>query len=183
MAWFAAAAPYIAAAGTVISADQQRRAGEIDKMNADFQASQLERNANTAAAESQREAIKVRREAKYAESRARALAASSGGDASDPTVVHLINGIQDEGEYSALSALYNGNSQYGAMNTAAAVSRGTGKAAKNAGYARAGATTAAGLADFARSFTPPDEDPDGAPKRTRPRETVLRDSSSMARYG
>lgn len=154
MAWFAVAAPYLAAgataAGTVISAEQERKAGEIEKMNADFEAQQLERSANAAAAESQRDAIKARREAKYAESRARAVAASSGGDASDPTVVKLIEGIQDEGEYNALSALYNGQSQYSALNTAAAVSRGTGRAARQAGRSRAASTVLSGVSSMAR---------------------------------
>ncbi len=148
MAWFAAAAPYVAAAGTVISADQQRRAGEIEKMNAEFEGQQLERNANAAAADSQRDAIKARREARYAESRARALAAAGGGDASDPTVVRLIEGIQDEGEYNALTALYNGQSQYNSMNTAAKVVRGTGKAARNAGKTGAFSTVLSGAGNI-----------------------------------
>ncbi len=150
MAWFAAAAPYIAAAGTVISADQQRRAGEVEKMNADFEAKQLEREANVASAESQRDAIKARREAKYMESRARALAASGGGVASDPTVVKLIDGIQEEGEYNALTALYNGQQRADSMRTGAGLSRSAGKAAKSAGKTKGVSTVLQGASNFAR---------------------------------
>lgn len=149
-AWFAAAAPYVAAAGTVISADQQRRAGEIDKMNADFEALQLERNANATAAESQREAERARREARFMESRATALAAAGGGSASDPTVVNLIGGIREEGEYNALTALYNGQQGYDSLRTAASMTRQTGKASRSAGRTKAVATALSGASHMAR---------------------------------
>lgn len=150
MAWLAAAAPYVAMAGTVISADAQRRAGEIDKMNADFEASQMERNADVVAAESQRDAIKARREAKYMESRARAVAAAGGGSADDPTVVNLISGIQEEGEYNALSALYNGASRAQTLQTGAVSTRGQGKSARSAGQTGAFSTVLKGAGSMAR---------------------------------
>lgn len=64
--------------------------------------------ANEEAAAGQRAAITESRKTQLAQSRARALAASSGTDAASPTQVDIEGEIAQQGGYNALSALYEG---------------------------------------------------------------------------
>lgn len=101
MAFLAAALPYIAAAGTVVSgvaaaSQAQKRAGIMDFNAKQAIASGTQAEANT------------RIQTSLQQSRLRALAASSGGAATDPTVQGLQTNIGTEGEYRALSKLYTG---------------------------------------------------------------------------
>jgi hypothetical protein len=75
---------------------------------AQFQAAQLRQNANSAEAASQRTAFDIDRQTQFITSRALAVAASSGGGASDPTVVNLIARDAGEGAYQKQLALYGG---------------------------------------------------------------------------
>jgi hypothetical protein len=150
MAWLAAAAPYVAAAGTVISANQQRNAGIQQQMNADFEAQQYDKAANNELAVSQREAEKARRESRYLQSRATAVAAASGAGATDPTVVNLIGDLEAEGEYNALTALYNGQQQAESLKTGGAITRRRGSAYRNAGNMNAVSTVISGASSMAR---------------------------------
>ena len=75
------------------------------------QAAQLDVQAGQERATSQRQAIEERRAGRLASSRALAIAAASGGGSDDPSVVNAIANIAGEGEYRALTALYDGNIQ------------------------------------------------------------------------
>lgn len=75
---------------------------------AQFQAAQLRQNAGTAQAASQRTAFDIDRQTQFITSRALAVAAGSGGGASDPTVVNLIARDAGEGAYQKQLALYGG---------------------------------------------------------------------------
>jgi hypothetical protein len=75
---------------------------------ANFQAAQLRQNANAAEAASQRTAFDIDRQTQFITSRALAVAAGSGGGASDPTVVNLIARDAGEGAYQKQLALYGG---------------------------------------------------------------------------
>jgi hypothetical protein len=123
----------LGAAGTLMGSSAQKQAAES-------QAMQLEQNAGQARAISQREAAERRRSVRYAQSRVKALAASSGAGASDPTVVNLIADLEGEGEMGALAALYEGEEQARGMEYSAKVARRTGQAASTAGALRAGGT-------------------------------------------
>lgn len=94
----------LGAAGTIIGANDEAR-------QLHSQAEQIEIQAGLDRASSQRAAIDERRQAKRVSSRALALAAASGGGASDPTVVNNLADIAGEGEYRALTALYNGEEE------------------------------------------------------------------------
>lgn len=74
-----------------------------------YQAEQLQINAGQAQAASQYAAADVDRRTKLLASRALAVAASSGGGASDPTVVNAIAGIASEGAYRRAVAIYQGD--------------------------------------------------------------------------
>ena len=105
--------------------------GNQAKAGADFQARQMREMANREEAISQREAIERRREAAYESSRARAVAAASGAGADDVTVNQLIAGVETQGEYNALSALYEGRMKARDLRTDASVAKIEGRAARN----------------------------------------------------
>lgn len=75
---------------------------------ANFEAAQMRQNANTAQAASQRTAFDIDRQTQFITSRALAVAAASGGGASDPTVVRIIARDAGEGAYQKQLALYGG---------------------------------------------------------------------------
>lgn len=102
MAWLATYAPYLQAAGTVLSVASNERGAASDSR-------QLNRLAGQERATSQRAASDERRRARLLESRARAIGAKSGAAASDPTVLNLMADLSAEGEYRALSRLYEGD--------------------------------------------------------------------------
>lgn len=123
---------------TVLMAAEQRQQGiDADRL-AQFKAQQLEQKAGQERAVAQRKAIAARRRSKFAESRALALAAASGGGASDPTIVNIMSGIAGEGEMAAQSALYEGEERARGAEMGAVASRYEGRQAKRAGYIKAG---------------------------------------------
>lgn len=101
MAWLAAAAHYMQAAGTILSVVSNERGAKSD-------ARRLRRMAGDERATSQRAASEERRRARLVESRARAVAANSGAGASDPSVLNLMADLSAEGEYRALTRMYEG---------------------------------------------------------------------------
>lgn len=101
MAFLAAAAPYLKVAATVMSVASNERGASTD-------ARRLRGMAGQERATAQRAAIEERRRAGLLESRARAVAAKSGGGVSDPSVIDLIGDISAEGEYRALTRMYEG---------------------------------------------------------------------------
>lgn len=115
MAWMAAALPYIkaagavmAVAGTVKTSQAQKQYGKQQYEKKEFEAEQLEDIGKADIAASHVAAQEKRRRARFASSRALALAAASGGGALDPNVVNIIAGIEEEGEFAAQTELYAG---------------------------------------------------------------------------
>lgn len=101
----------VGAVGTVLSAVGQMRSGQEQANAETYQADLAKQNATQIEATSQRQAIEERRKASFAVSRARAVAAASGGGATDPTVLNVEAGIAGQGEYNALSRLYTGKAE------------------------------------------------------------------------
>lgn len=96
--------------------------GLDDRKAAEFQAAQMKQNAGQALAASQRDAISAQQQSELVASRALAVAAASGGGASDPTVVKIMAGIAAEGSYRTAVSLYQGEEKARAMlNQAKAV--------------------------------------------------------------
>lgn len=110
MAWLAAYAPWLQAAGTVLSVASSERGASSD-------ARQLRRLAGQDRATSQRAANEERRRARLLESRARAVAAKSGAGVSDPTVINLMADLSAEGEYRALTRMYEGETGAQSLET------------------------------------------------------------------
>lgn len=132
MAWLAAAAPYLMAASAVIGVGTNLMAGKQQNAIAKFEAGQMEANAKAERVASQREADTERKRSDYLQSRATALAASSGGSANDPTIENIVAGLDSEGEYRALSALYNGEQAAQGIDLGAGVRRIEGRNARTA---------------------------------------------------
>lgn len=114
--------PLISAYGT-IAGGQER----VDEANA--QSAQLVRNAGAAQAVGQRTSANTRLNTRLVQSRQTALAAASGAGVTDPTVEGIISETGARGEYSALTDLYNGNSQAQDMMVRAAYTKAAGAAA------------------------------------------------------
>lgn len=124
------------AAGTVFSAMGKMRAGDAalesgrrKQMGLKSQAAQLEVNAGQQVAVAQRAAEDDRRVAALAGSRALALAAASGGGASDPTIMNLMAKLAGEGTYRAMAALYSGKEKARGMTDQARMARYSGDVA------------------------------------------------------
>ncbi len=116
---FAAAIPFIptilqvagpllgmAGAASVGGAAAAQATGAANQ--ADYQAAQLDQQAGQTRASSQRTAIDQRRQAKIAQSN---LQAATGGGSSDASILGLTGQIAGEGEYNALTAMYEGEEQ------------------------------------------------------------------------
>lgn len=106
----------IMAVSTLVSAgssimSSQSKAGALKRQAAseELAAQGAELQGKQAFASSQRKALNERRQAQLVSSRALAVAASSGAGASDPTVLDIQAGIQGQGEYNAMAALYEGH--------------------------------------------------------------------------
>ena len=137
MAWWI---PVAIAASTLLQVEGQkqqgeaaRREGQRRRIAAEFEAAQLEQQAGQSIAVSQRQALDVRRQARLVQSRALALAAASGGGASDPTVVRIMADIAGEGAYRAQVALYGGLEEARRLRMGAKAKRYGGAMAEEAG--------------------------------------------------
>lgn len=135
----------IGAGGTILQGEAANASGKSEQM-------QLNQQAGQDRAISQIEATRVRRSARYAQSRALALAAASGAGASDPTVVNLIGGIAGEGEFQALSALYTGEESARGQEFAGKIARKEGSSAKTASYFKAAGTLLSGASSWADKY-------------------------------
>jgi hypothetical protein len=145
MAFLAAAAPFLLAASTAVGAAYAIKSGQDQKLAAENEAAQMDAQAKAEQASGQRAYLTQQRQTQMVSSRAQALAASSGAGVSDPTVANIISGIQGEGEYQALSSLYQGDVTAKGLQYGANVRRSEGDAAAKAGYLRAASTVLSGV--------------------------------------
>lgn len=136
------------AVGTLFSASSQLQGGDADRRMANYEAAQLRSHASDSVAASQRVALEERRKARLLNSRAQAIAAASGGGASDPTVTKIMGDIEAQGEYNALTALYNGESQANYLRNEARGRQMAGKAAQAASRMNAFSTVLSGAASL-----------------------------------
>lgn len=122
------------AAGTLFSAYGAQSQGMDAMRSANSAAIQLDQRAGQTRASAQRQAEDQRRQARLAAS---ALQARAGGGGSDATVVKLGSDIAGEGEYRALSSLYEGETSARGDELAADNQRESGRAARRAGNIKA----------------------------------------------
>lgn len=139
----------VSLAGTAMGAMGSIRQGQQQKLNADYEALQLTKNAKQTEAAGQQAALEKRRQYDILQSRALAIAGASGAGALDPDVLNIIGGLNAEGERAFGTELYNARSNAGAMESQAAATRYQGQQSETAGYTRGAATALSGMADVA----------------------------------
>lgn len=115
------------AGGGIASENAARKAASARKAAAEFEAQQLEQNAGQVMSAAQRQAFETGRTGEYTKSRALAVAAASGGGASDPTVINTIANLASETAYRKSIDLYQGEERARQLNLSAAASRYSGQ--------------------------------------------------------
>lgn len=150
------ALPYIRGGATILqgvgglmAGFGARSAGKAEQAAAQFQAAQLQQNAVQAVAASQRAAAEERRKAQLVASRALAVAAASGGSASDVSVQNIIADLDSEGAYRAMVALYEGEEKARQLGMAAQGKLYEGELVAKAGRQKQAAYTIAGIGSMA----------------------------------
>jgi hypothetical protein len=140
-----------------------KAAGKYGKKAADFENAQLAAKGKEAFAIGQRAYLAEKQATDKALSRAVAVAAASGGGASDPGVMDIIGKLASEGNTNALSALYEGQSTQVAYqneilannynaDAAAAGYKFKGNAWGGANWDSAVGTLLSGIATFAEKY-------------------------------
>jgi hypothetical protein len=131
------------AVGGVTSAMASRDAGKTARLEGrlrqemeQFRARLFTQQAGLAIASSQRTAHEERRRAKLVESRALAVAAASGTDASSSGVMNLIANIAGEGAYRSAVALYEGEERAKQLRIEGVMASWSGDTAAFAGRSR-----------------------------------------------
>jgi hypothetical protein len=105
--------------------------GAAQNKQAKYQARVLQQQADQEKASANREAQKKRSETEFLMSRQQALAAASGGGASDPTILDLMGDTAAEGEVQAKEVQYGGDVRATDLQNQASFIRHRGKAAKS----------------------------------------------------
>ena len=150
MEYAAAAAVTAIVVGSAIKGYSARAEGKAANNAATFEANQMQEQALEERASAQRDFLEQKRSAKLVESRALMLSAASGG-AGDVTTTNILGDINAEGEYRALTALFNGEERAIGLETDAVTRRYEGREARSAGNIRAiGSVFDAGGSLFAK---------------------------------
>lgn len=167
MAQLAAFAPYLAAASTAFAVGTAIHQGDVAKVQSEIRARELREDANATQAEAQRAAIQRRRQGVFAASRARAIAAASGGGVTDTTADTLIGRIETQTDLNVLNALYEGDTTARGLRDSARKVIREGNAARKASRYRALGSAIRGASSFYDKFgggTPPTVQPNDQPE-------------------
>ena len=127
---------FMSASGSLAAGRAARTAGAQQQAASEFESAQLEQQAGQAIAASQRVAADRAREGRLVQSRALAVAAASGGSASDPTVMRIIANINGEATYRQALALYQGDDKARQLLMGADAKRFEGAVAAQSGKAK-----------------------------------------------
>ncbi len=134
---------------TVASAAGSIMSGNAEASASRFQARQMNQQADQERAASQRVALEQRRQAGLAISRANAVGAASGAGGTD--IENIEADLAGEGEYNALSALYQGEERARGLQMGAGARLYEGANAKRAGLMGAGTGILKGAGDIYKS--------------------------------
>lgn len=132
------------AGSTILGAAGAAQGGKAQKLAANFQAAQLEAAGKVDNAVAQRKAEEDRRQTRLVQSRARAVGAASGGGID----FDLAGDIEAEGEYSALTSLWEGVEASKGRKAQAAAARFEGLQARKSGLLKAGKTILSGASSM-----------------------------------
>lgn len=140
-------------AGSMQQANAAKEQAATQAAQLRYKADQETRKANEDQAASQRQAITNSKKADTLLSRQQALAASSGAGPSDPTVLNLMGDVAGQGEYNALSALYQGNAQAATLRDQAGIDVWNAGNAIQAGKTASTAALLSGVSGFASNVS------------------------------
>jgi hypothetical protein len=136
----------------VANAERSSRQAAATRMDAaKFEADQALQEAGQSVAVAQRGAFAIDRQTQLLQSRALALAAASGGGASDPTVMNIIGNLGGEGSYRKAQALYEGEAQARALRLKATSDIVSGEIGAQASLAEGRSTMITGSASAFKS--------------------------------
>lgn len=135
--------------GTLLQAKGQMDQADYEKAVARSNAEALRQQGNTDAALAERAQITQNRRTDLALSRTRALAASSGTDATSPDVLNTEGQIAQQGQYNALSALYEGQAKQRSDNYQADIDLFKANRISAGAPLAAGGTLLSGISSFA----------------------------------
>lgn len=135
-------------AGPAISGVSSVISGNSIKKSSEFEASQLEQKANQTVASGLQAAKEERRQAKLLQSNALAKAAAGGGGGSDVSTNKIISDIGGEGEYRALTKMFEARESEAYFKDSANAKRYEGKQAQKAGYLEGIGTALTGAGDW-----------------------------------
>lgn len=142
------------AVGTGISAIGQIQAGRQQDAMAEYQAKEMERQAQDKMAVATRDAEQEAKKKDALLSRQVALAASSGGGVQNASVLGILEDTEATGQYNVDTAIYNGQQEAAGLRSQAGATRMEGKANKTGSYLGAAGTLISGIGSAANTFNP-----------------------------
>ena len=113
--------------GTLLTTAGTLYSGVRAMQTGNQQASILQQKGEQELAIAQRKAMESRRQKDLVLSRQRAVAAASGGGATDPTVMSIMGQTEKQGEYNALMDMYNGRTMRADLFNEAASAKASGR--------------------------------------------------------
>jgi hypothetical protein len=143
MAWLALAFTVV---GAVAEGSAQNQAMQSKAM-------QMRQRATSARGSAQRAALEEIRQADLVRSRALAVASASGASASDKGMIDIYGDIGAEGEYRALSQLWEGDEVALGLQYGADIAEREGRAAMTSGLLKAGATAFGGASSMREEYS------------------------------
>lgn len=149
----------VSAVGTIAAGNAKAAQAEAEAKAQEFRAAQLDMAAKEERASAQRDAFEVERRKNLALSKLTANAASSGFSATDPTSLAIADEISRYGTYQEQMVQYGGEAKARDARLAAAASRYSaeaarqaGRSAKTVGYLSAGGTILSGVGGMASKY-------------------------------
>lgn len=155
MAGLAAGGGFLAALtaiGTVVSAVGTIAAGQARMRAAEFEAKQLENQAEEERAAAQQQGFEIARQKRLAISRNVAVAAASGFSADDASTQDLLGEIEAYGTWQEQIANYGGESRAAGLRAQAKGARMTGRAGVTASYFDAASTIIGGATSMFEKY-------------------------------
>lgn len=138
----------LAIIGPIVSAAGSLVGGVMANNQAKAQAEAMEIEAGQRRASAQREAEQRRKEANLVLSRQQAVAAASGGGATDSTVLDLMARTGGQGELNAQWAQYQGKEEGRGLENQAAMTRAAGRNALFGSFIDAGTSMLSGFSNW-----------------------------------
>jgi hypothetical protein len=135
--------------GTALSAKSALDQGKYQEELGQAQNEALQQKANQDAAAAQRQQEQTNRQTQFTLSRDQAISAASGGSATDPSVLNVEGQVAQQGDYNALTALYNGQSRAQADQYQGSIDLFQGNRAGQAAPLNAATTLLSGFSNFA----------------------------------